>query len=98
MRIHEPLRAKWNYRAYIVGLRMAIIGCALVIAFGGVGVLGAPKAVVIAGFAIGYGAATVGVLSGMIGWAVTMAKQSVSTHHRAFIRMVIHDVFKGISG
>jgi hypothetical protein len=96
---HQPawLRDEWSYRAYVRGLRYFLIGFASAGAFGLLGrsgVIGhrAPVAGVIAAFVLAFGS----VVAGLVGWLLVPDKKRANVHQLALLRMIAHDMFRGL--
>ncbi|MFC7529244.1 hypothetical protein [Actinoplanes sp. GCM10030250] len=91
------LRNEGSYRMYVRGLRGALLAFAAVAVFvllGATGVAGTwiPTIGVLAGFAVAIPAVPVA----MIGWLRVPDKNRANLHQGAFLRMVGHDIVRGI--
>jgi len=91
------LRSEWSYRAYVRGIRYFLIGFLLAVTFGLLGRSGAvahwiPVSGVLLGFALAFGS----VIAGAVGWLLVPDKNRAILHQFAFLRMVAHDIVRGL--
>jgi hypothetical protein len=91
------LRPWWQYRAYVAGLRLLLLGGAVVLLGAALGALHLPTAAVLPVVVIGFVVAVAGLVSGFVGWLALYAAASGALAQRqgTFIRMVTRDVLAG---
>jgi hypothetical protein len=92
----EWLRGERAYRAYIRGLRYGLLAFLTATAFGLLGSadivnVWIPTIGVLASLAVAVPAA----VAGMVGWILVPDKNRANVRQGSFLRMIIHDVFKG---
>jgi hypothetical protein len=93
----EWLRRERAYRAYIRGLRYGLLGFVLAMAFGllgGADVVSVwiPTIGVLASFVL----AVPSIVAGMVGWILVPDKNRANAHQWPLLRMIAHDIFKGM--
>jgi hypothetical protein len=93
----ENLRRDWPYRAYVRGFRGMLICflllglCAFLGASGVIDVQFIKVAVVII-----IPLTVLSLISGMVGWIAVPNKNSLGGKQAAFLRAVVHDLFRGL--
>ncbi|XVV08250.1 hypothetical protein ACQP2X_25730 [Actinoplanes sp. CA-131856] len=86
-----------SYRVYVRGLRYALIGFASALACGAVGASGViGRWVPLAGVAAAFVLTFTSVLTGMAAWFLIPDKPRANADQPAFLRMVGHDLFRGL--
>ena len=91
------LRDERSYRAYVRGIRYALVAFALLGLFGQVAASGViDHRVAAAGVVAAFGLAFASVIAGAAGWLLVPDKRRATVRPHAFLRMVVHDIVRGL--